>query len=738
MQTATLSPGPVSSAASRRWRPGLACCALLAALAVSPARAQEGEDAGRVIAVPLPIATEGTNRLRGVTRDSLERFEAAERDRDPKDRRVFKLVYDFNPEGKENSSKDFGSCYELAKYLRGLQERGGVRTVAFVHGLVTRHSVLPVLACSEVVFSRGAQLGDVSRDPGEMLTQPERVAYEDVARGRYPALLVRKMYDRDLVVARGPRGDKAGEPFRAGRARPGDEVVLGPGNPARYSFAQAREFGLCQQEPRETTAEVAAAYRLPRSALDPDPLLGSAPVVWLIGVDGELTGALKERLDRRVRKALGLNANLLIFRLRCHGGDGGAAFELGNYLASLNDPGRGTPVKTVAYLTEESSDTAAFLALGCNQIVMDRKARLGDFDRFLQADPTREGVARKNLEELAARQHYPAALAAALLDREAELYWAVPTRGGPGGRLMTKKDLDGSDGAWRGERRIKGVGEEGRCLTLDAPEAKELGVARDVVDGLDALYRLEGVDPSHVHDASADRDWLDALAHFLRDPWTRAVLVMLGITCLILELKMPGVGLPGIIAAVCFVLFFWSHSQLNGQITWLALLLFVLGLLLIGLEVFVLPGLAVAGISGTVLVLGSLGLVAYGHWPQSNEEWVGLGRTIGPFGLSVLGALAAAVTLARFLPSLPFANRLMLKPQGEAAEFGEDVPDPSAPEHAALLGAIGVAATPLRPAGKVQFGDDFVDVVAEGGYVAPGTRVQVVELEGRRVVVKEV
>ncbi len=54
------------------------------------------------------------------------------------------------------------------------------------------------------------------------------------------------------------------------------------------------------------------------------------------------------------------------------------------------------------------------------------------------------------------------------------------------------------------------------------------------------------------------------------------------------------------------------------------------------------------------------------------------------------------------------------------------------------MGAIGVAATPLRPAGKTQFGEQFVDVVAEGGYVRPGARVQVIEIEGNRVVVKEV
>ncbi len=213
---------------------------------------------------------------------------------------------------------------------------------------------------------------------------------------------------------------------------------------------------------------------------------------------------------------------------------------------------------------------------------------------------------------------------------------------------------------------------------------------------------------------------------------------MLGITCLILELKMPGVVLPGVISAVCFVLFFWSHSQLNGQITWLAILLFVLGLLLIALEVFVLPGFGVAGISGILLVVGSLGLVAYGHWPRSQDEWVAFGHHLGPFGLSILGALVAAFILARYLPSIPYVNRLILQPAGEGEEGTESVPDPLHAELAALLGAIGVAATPLRPAGKAQFGDAFVDVVAEGGYVVPGTRVQVIEIEGNRVVVKEV
>jgi membrane-bound ClpP family serine protease len=190
---------------------------------------------------------------------------------------------------------------------------------------------------------------------------------------------------------------------------------------------------------------------------------------------------------------------------------------------------------------------------------------------------------------------------------------------------------------------------------------------------------------------------------------------------------------------VCFILFFWSH--LNSQVTWLALLLFLLGLVLLGLEIFVLPGFGVCGITGLVLTLGSLSLVAYGHWPTTSKEWASYGRGgLVPIFFSLVGAVACAFLLAKYLHHIPFINRLILKPRMESQEPEEHATSQAQQQLVGLLGAIGVAATPLRPAGKVQFGDQFVDVVAEGGsgYVEPGTRVQVIEIEGIRVVVKPV
>ena len=114
-----------------------------------------------------------------------------------------------------------------------------------------------------------------------------------------------------------------------------------------------------------------------------------------------------------------------------------------------------------------------------------------------------------------------------------------------------------------------------------------------------------------------------------------------------------------------------------------------------------------------------------------------MSKQVGPLGLVLMGSVFLAVLLARYLPNIPFANRLLLKPQTETEGIDEAI-EPVQSAHAALLGAIGVAQTPLRPAGKVQFGEQFVDVIAEGNYIVPGARVQVIEVEGNRVVVKQV
>jgi membrane-bound ClpP family serine protease len=720
---------------------------LLLALAGRAAPAEKGPEKqareGMVFEVPAAITTEATNRLKSLLKGPLDRVAAGGGQ--------FVLVLDFNPNQRRSDCEDFGACLSLARELRGLAKDKGVTTVAFVHGEVKRHSVLPVLACTQTVLSKDpeARLGKVTTGD-RPLDKVERPAYEDVleARAGGDRAALRKMFD-----------------------------AKGEGDTAWYTFADAEKLGINQAE-LNTLEAVLRHYNVPRTsprrALD-------AIVCWRIPVEGEVNGRLRERVTRRVERALRGRANVIVLELRCGNGESGVAHQLGLYLARLNATRPNNPVETIAYVTREARNTAAFLALGCNKIVMqweppeggrndpealrgadERGARLGDFEGYLKDHPRVKAAGQERAERLsevggqlaqdlvdvAKRQRYPAPLVEGLLRRELvvcqvkgrKANQANQIKSDPGARdflaFASQKDyLDNKPDVEAAWQTVKAIKEENAYWTLTARQALDYGVATSLVKDFDGLCEVEGVVPQEVR--VPDPEWLAGLAEFLCNPWVRVLLVMLGITCLILELKMPGVGLPGVIAAICFVLFFWSHS-LAGQFTWLAILLFVLGLVLIGLEVFVLPGFGVAGISGILLVLLGLGLAAYGHWPQGSDEWMALSTKIGPFGLSLLGALAAVAVVVRYLPHIPVLNRLMHRPADEAGEADAEPDYPAHAELAALLGAIGVAATPLRPAGKTQFGDAFVDVVAEGGYIMPGARVQVIEVEGNRVVVKEV
>ena len=293
--------------------------------------------------------------------------------------------------------------------------------------------------------------------------------------------------------------------------------------------------------------------------------------------------------------------------MECAGGDDRIAYDLSQFIIRLKDRAD-RPIKTVAYVTPEARDNAIFLALACDQIVMQQDAHLGGFENYLRAHPDRLEEMRKHLKELAEKDYYP---------------------------VLQVQQL------------LKPDPRTGKYLQLSADEAKSNDLAQAVVNNYGELCTLENVKPAELKG-----DWLNWLADFLCNPLTSVVLVVIGVACLIIELKIPGASLPGVIAAVCFVLFFWSQSQAHPEITWLAVLLFILGLLLIGVEVFVLPGTGVCGLSGFLLAVSGLALVAYGHWPRTSEDWMGFGQKLGPFGVGILVSVGLAFLVVRYLQGI--------------------------------------------------------------------------------------
>jgi membrane-bound serine protease (ClpP class) len=176
----------------------------------------------------------------------------------------------------------------------------------------------------------------------------------------------------------------------------------------------------------------------------------------------------------------------------------------------------------------------------------------------------------------------------------------------------------------------------------------------------------------------------------------------------------------------------------------LELVLFVLGIGLLALEVFVIPGFGVFGVSGILLTLASLVLASHTFAGMTLTE--GFQESMGSLGslaAAMVTVIAVAVVLNRFMPSIPFLNRLILTPPGFAMA-GSDGPllNPSllstmpVAVGAVDIGSVGITASALRPSGKAIFGDSYMDVVSDGAYVDHGTQVEVIRIAGNRIIVR--
>lgn len=706
-----------------------------AAATVAPAAAQNAT--GLYVPVPSPITSDVVTHIKSQVNTQLE----AQNGRS----RPTAIIFDFTPDGKAASTPEIGTCRNLAQFIQQTQRQANTTTVAFVHARVSGYTVLPALTCKELIMSKEAMLGDVAAPGVDLIQQPDKEAFKFYFERPSQFAIVQKMYDRDVKLRKGqsrqpgmpPQFVDARETKAAAELTGLQHVAdLQDGQLASLNARTAKELGLCKAN-AETPQGVAELYGC---TLTTDPLGGRQPEAFRWTLRGEVDGGMRDSVNRIIRELRAKNGNILILTLICTGRDLVMARDIAEDLRkAANSGAEDARILVVGFIPDSAGAAATVIALGCSDIVMYKpksdspdvkEAEIGDFEGAIKSSDT--GPLLASIRDLAESQGYPGILIDGMFKKDIEIVRATEKTNKLVTRLMTRQEFEKVKNDWNDDGTIK---PKGQLLKLNATRAAELGLARYVVDTPDARdVAINVYGARDVHDL--EPGWLDRFADFLRIPVVTVLLVVIGFTGLILELKMPGLTFPGIIAALCFIMVFWSQSRFSGQTFVLALLLFLLGLVLIGLEIFVLPGLGACGIFGILCMLAGLGLVTLDRIPQTGEEWGVLGVKVSQYLFAMMGAIALSFTIARFLPKMPYANRLVLNVPTEGSE--PTLALPGATEAAEFLGAFGTTNTPLRPAGVVRIGEKFVDVVSDGGFIPAGTRVQVIQVEGTRIVVKEV
>lgn len=285
---------------------------------------------------------------------------------------------------------------------------------------------------------------------------------------------------------------------------------------------------------------------------------------------------------------------------------------------------------------------------------------------------------------------------------------------------------------------VDGVVDDTKLLTATTELAVQLGLADDVQPTLGALLAAAGLE--RAEQVRAETYWAEELSRFLTDPAVSGILMSLGMLGLLIELYSPGVGLPGAVGVFCLSAFFGGHliADLAGMEE---LVLLVLGLVALGLEVFIIPGFGVAGVLGIVLIVSSLALSLVGMPLTVSWELGYLTDALQTVLVSIAATIVVMAMLVRFLPRRAMPGWLVLRTElGKegAAPDADEADFHAAPDLAALLGLEGTAETDLRLAGKARIDGRIVDVVSAHAYLRRGVRVRVSKVEGVRVVVEEI
>lgn len=720
-----------------------------------------------LVRIKLPLAAGADGQARQTLTRARDRLlaEAAKHG----DGRRPTLVVELAPDersGVDGVGGKFETAFSLARFLAS-RETTEVRTVAWLPRTVRGHGVLVALACEQIAMGPEAELGDAAADEpaGEAVSPTVVAGYREIAESRRtaPTAIAASMIDAAVEAVRVDGEDgvrvlprEEVEDYRRDHEVI-EETVLSPkGSVARYTGRDGRELGFVSLLAADKSS-LARGLGVTVDELAEQSSLSSQWNPVTIELRGRITPAVVGQIKTLLGDNMSQGANWICLRIDSVGGDVPACIELAGQIARLDS----TQVRTVAYVPVEARGGAALVALACDELVMHPTARVGvgpdaaapapapprRDDRRLpppgappwQAPPPPGDDAAQTLanvasirESLSAATERPWSLLAAMIDPGVELR-SYRNKVTAEERLMSEAEASAlADAAdWSRGPEVMPAGEP---FSLSGEDAAKQGLAAPTIDNFDQLRLRFGIDREVP---VVEPSWALRLVQLLGSPSLGMFLLFLGFIGAYVELKTPGVGLGAAVALVSFALFFWSR-YLDQTAGTLEIVMFLVGLLMILMEVFVLPGFGIFGLGGGLLIISSLILASQTFViPRTEAELAELRRSMTVVAGAGAGVFALAFALRHVLPRAPVLNRMVLEPPPPEERITLSSRE-SLAHYSHLVGVQGEATTDLRPAGKALIDDQLIDVIAEGLPLDRGTRVVVVAAQANRVVVRAV
>lgn len=415
----------------------------------------------------------------------------------------------------------------------------------------------------------------------------------------------------------------------------------------------------------------------------------SLSVVYRIRLDSDIDKSAQRLVTLGLEKADKAGADYVMIDLDTYGGAVDAADSIRSAILRYDKP-------VVAYVNMQAASAGALISIACDSIYMKTGSSIG---------------------------------AATVVDQSGNV---MPDKYQSFMRGMMRSTAQATG---RDPKIAESMTDTANVLSMTPSEAAAVGYCEGIYETVDEVaHAVTGGNGFVIRSMEDDMTWLDKLIQFLLNPLLQSIFMMMIIGGIFVEIRTPGIGLP-LVTAIVGALLYFAPGYIGHLVSYWEVLLFVVGLLLIALEIFVIPGFGVAGISGIVAVVISLAFamvdnVELFHW----DGTLNLQPIIQPVGIVVLSATVAifgSVWLVRKLYSTRSFDHIALRQEMKAEEGFTGVV--SGLEN--LVGEPVVVFTDMRPGGKVKTTDGRIieATMKFGGFAAKGETLKVISAEQGRL-----
>lgn len=410
--------------------------------------------------------------------------------------------------------------------------------------------------------------------------------------------------------------------------------------------------------------------------------------VFIIPVDQEIERGLQSFLERGFEEAANYEAALIVLEIDTPGGLVNAAEQIATMV-------KDSAIPTLAYIKGDAASAGSYIALNADAIVMKPGSMIGSASLV--------DMNGKKVDDAKLISYWKAKMvgAAALNDRDPDI-----AAGMVDSNIVVDKPELGISKA------------QGEIIAMSSDEALKAGYAEFISDTPEEAINFMGYATDDIF--RVEHTGAEKLSQFLTNPIIMTILLFIGITGIVIELLVPGFGVPGILGTLAFVLYFFGNyvAGFAGAETWL---LFILGLVMLVLELFV-PSFGILGILGSISLVAGVVRAAYSYT-----------NALFSLGIAFAAASVVVIIVAVIFKERGIWNRFILKDSLTKEQGFVPVN-----EKLSLVGLTGISVTPLRPSGTAMIMNERIDVVTEGSFIQADVPITVIKVEGGRIVVKEI